>query len=108
MANGITEITIDNFQEKVVQSDIPVVIDFWASWCGPCRMFAPVFEEVAAEYQGKALFAKINVDEQEELAAKFKVMSIPTILVLSGGNIKNKSMGVMPKDKFVAFVESSI
>jgi thioredoxin 1 len=88
-------ITAENFEAEVMQSDKPVVIDFWASWCGPCRMFAPTFEKVGEELASTVKFAKINVDEQEELARKFRVMSIPTIIAFKNGQAVKKTMGAI-------------
>ena len=92
----ILKITAENFEEKVVNSDKPVVIDFWAAWCNPCRMFSPTFEACAKEMDD-VVFAKVNVDEAGEIAAKFRVMSIPTIAVLKNGEVVNKTMGAISK-----------
>ena len=80
---AVIELTTQNFNEEVLQSDVPVMVDFWASWCGPCRMVSPIVDEIAEEVQGKAKVGKVNVDEQGDLASQFGVMSIPTIMVLS-------------------------
>ena len=90
----IIEITNENFDEKVLKSDKPVMIDFWATWCGPCRMQAPVFDQCADMNADIAVFGKVNVDEQAELAMKYQVMSIPTIIVIKGGNVVSKAVGV--------------
>lgn len=89
-------ISSKNFNEEVINSDKPVMIDFWASWCGPCRMIAPIVEEIAEERQDIKV-AKINVDEEPELASKFGVMSIPTIVVMKDGEVVNQAVGVRPK-----------
>ena len=99
------ELTTENFEEKVLQSNIPVAVDFWAEWCMPCRMFAPVFEEISEELAGKAVFGKINVDEQPDLAQKYKVMTIPTVLLFKGGEPVDKSVGGMTKDELIEFVK---
>jgi len=78
---AVIELTTQNFNEEVLQSDVPVMVDFWASWCGPCRMVSPIVDEIAEEVQGKAKVGKVNVDEQGDLASQFGVMSIPTIMV---------------------------
>lgn len=89
-------INADNFHEEVLNSDKPVLIDFWASWCGPCRMIAPIVEEIAAE-RSDIKVAKINVDEEPSLASQFGVMSIPTLVVMKNGEIVNQAVGVRPK-----------
>ena len=89
-------ITADNFNEEVLNSDKPVLIDFWASWCGPCRMIAPIVEEIAAE-RDDIKVAKVNVDEEPNLASKFGVMSIPTLVVMKDGEVVNQAVGVRPK-----------
>ena len=80
---AVIELTTQNFNEEVLQSDVPVMVDFWASWCGPCRMVSPIVDEIAEEVQGKAKVGKVNVDEQGDLASQFGVMSIPTIMAVS-------------------------
>lgn len=93
------EITKDNFEEVVLKNDLPVLVDFWATWCGPCKMIGPIVEELSEELAGKAVFGKLNVDNQPELAMQFQVMSIPTLLLFKNGEIVNKKVGFMPKEK---------
>lgn len=91
-------VTKDNFDSEVMKSDIPVLVDFWASWCGPCKMLSPVVAQIAEESQGKIKVCKINIDEEEELAMKYQIMSIPTLLIFKNGEVVNKSIGFMSKE----------
>ena len=93
------QVTDANFEESVVKSAKPVVLDFWAPWCGPCRMMEPVLEEVAAEWAGKIAVGKLNVDENPATATKYDILSIPTLLVFSGGEVVKKLVGAMPKKR---------
>ena len=100
---AIVTLTKANFEAEAVNSDKPVLIDFWASWCGPCRMLSPVVDEVADE-RADIKVGKVNVDEEPELASKFGVMSIPTLVVLMNGQVRNQSVGVIPKEKIIAMI----
>ncbi len=100
---SVINITSENFQEEVLNSDKPVLLDFWASWCGPCRMVSPIIDEIAGE-RSDIKVGKVNVDEQQELAAQFQVMSIPTLLVLKDGQVTNKSVGAQPKAKILDMI----
>ncbi len=93
----ITEITQQNFEAEVLGASVPVLVDFWASWCGPCRMLSPVVDELAEKYDGKVKFGKVNVDEQPRLAMNYSVESIPTLLLFKDGRPVDKSVGVVPK-----------
>lgn len=96
-------ITKENFESEVLKSDKPVLVDFWAAWCGPCKMLSPVIEEIAEE-RSDIKVGKINVDEQPELASQFAVMSIPTLIVFKNGEIANKAIGVQPKDAILSML----
>ena len=98
-------ITKENFDEVVLKSELPVLVDFWATWCGPCKMLTPIIEELATELEGKAVVGKINVDEQGELAMKFGVMSIPTLMVFKNGELVKKSVGFMPKAQVLSLFD---
>ena len=99
---GALHLDEKNFNEEVVNSPTPVLVDFWAEWCGPCKMIAPVLEQLSAELQGKMKIAKVNVDESPQLAGQFNVMSIPTLLVFKGGKPVDQIVGAMPKDRLLA------
>lgn len=91
------ELTDSNFDETILKSDKPAMVDFWAIWCGPCRMVAPIVEELAKEYEGKAIVAKIDVDNNAEVAARFGIRNIPTILFFKNGQVVDKQVGAVPK-----------
>lgn len=97
-------ITKNNFEQEVLHSDKPVLIDFWAPWCGPCRMLSPVISEIAEEYGDKIKVCKVNVDEEGDLAASFNVMSIPTLVVVKDGKVANSAVGVRPKAQIVEMI----
>ena len=98
-------LTVENFESEVLKSEKPVLVDFWATWCGPCRMIAPIIEEIAHDYEGKIKVGKVNVDEQEELAVRYGISSIPTLLLFKNGEVAKKTLGYMPKDAVVKFIE---
>lgn len=102
------EITQNNFEAEVVKSDKPVLLDFWASWCGPCRMLSPIIEEIEKEYSGKIKVGKINVDEEGALAAQFGIASIPTVVIIKDGKLADTSIGFMQKDALVKMLEKSL
>ena len=108
MAGSITEVTDNNFQAEVIESDTPVLVDFWAPWCGPCRIVHPVLEQIAQERGEELKIVKLNVDENQQTAAKFEVLSIPTMILFRGGEPVKKVIGAYPKKKLEAELEPAL
>jgi len=102
------EITDANFDELVLKSDKPVLVDFWAEWCGPCRMVGPVVEEMSKEYEGKAVIGKVNVDLNSNISATYGIRNIPTLLYFKNGQVVDKQVGVVPKAKLAAKLDAQI
>jgi thioredoxin 1 len=102
------EVTTENFEAEVLKSELPVLADFWAEWCVPCKMIAPVLQEIASEQSGKIKIAKVNVDDQGELASQFGIVSIPTLLLFKGGEVVNKQVGAGSKDTIEAVFKDHI
>jgi len=102
------EITDANFEELVVKSDKPVMIDFWAVWCGPCRMIAPIVEEMSGEYEGKAVIGKVDVDSNPNVAMKYGIRNIPTVLFVKNGEVADKQVGAAPKQVFINKLDALI
>ena len=100
------KITGENFEDEVMKSSIPVLIDFWAPWCGPCQMMGPIIEQLAKEYEGKAKVGKVNVDEEGELAQAFGVMSIPTIVLVKDGKVVKQLVGARPKEELEEIIKA--
>lgn len=101
-------LTDSNFEQEVLKSDVPVLVDFWAPWCGPCQMMGPFIEEIASESTGKAKVGKLNVDENQVIAGRYQVMSIPTFLVFKNGEVVDKMVGGMPKEKLQEMLNKHI
>jgi thioredoxin 1 len=102
------EITKENFEAKVMKADKPVILDFWASWCGPCQWMAPVFEELSKEYDGKIVFGQVNVDEQRELASQFNVKGIPCLVILKDGKEVDRIVGFNPKESIAEALDKQL
>ncbi len=108
MSDNTIHITDAQFDEEVLKSDIPVIVDFWAPWCGPCKMIAPVLEDIVAEFVDKAKVVKLNVDENTEIASKYNVRGIPTLLVIKNGEVVGTKVGAVSKSQLVEFVNGAI
>jgi thioredoxin 1 len=108
MSDNILTLTDDSFDVDVLQSDTPVLVDYWAEWCGPCKMIAPVLEEIADEYAGKLKIAKLNIDQNEATAPKYGVRGIPTLMIFKGGNVEGTKVGALSKSQLTAFIDSTI
>jgi thioredoxin 1 len=107
-SDKIVTITNDNFESEILKSETPVLVDFWAPWCGPCRMVAPVLDDLAEEMDGKVRIAKLNVDEQQDIAFKYQVSSIPTFILFKQGKVADRAMGAMPKTAFQNFLDRNL
>jgi thioredoxin 1 len=106
--NGIIEVTDANFDQDVLKSEQPVLVDFWATWCGPCRALAPIVDELAQEYQGKVKIGKMDVDHNSSTPMRYGVRGIPTLLVFKGGQVKEQIVGYVPKEKIQAAIDKHV
>lgn len=108
MSEHIHYVTDSNFEPEVLQSQMPVLVDYWAEWCGPCKMIAPILDEVAKEYAGKLKVAKLNIDENQETPAKFGIRGIPTLMLFKAGNVEATKVGALSKSQLTAFIDSNL
>jgi thioredoxin 1 len=108
MSGKINHVSDDTFQSQVLQSDTPVLVDYWAEWCGPCKMIAPVLDEVAQEYEGRLKVAKLNIDENQATPPKYGIRGIPTLMLFKNGNIEATKVGAVSKSQLTAFIDSNI
>jgi len=108
MNKNIIAIRDDSFEQDVLQSSVPVLVDFWAEWCGPCKMLSPILDEIADQYVGKLIIAKLNIDENPSTPQRYGVRGIPTLMLFKGGNIEATKVGAVSKAQLAAFIDSSI
>jgi thioredoxin 1 len=108
MSERIHHVTDDSFDPEVLKSDVPVLVDYWAEWCGPCKQIAPILDEVAKEYDGKLKIAKLNVDDNLEVPKKYNIRGIPTLMLFKNGNMEAMKVGAMTKSQLTAFLDSNI
>jgi thioredoxin 1 len=108
LSEHITEVTDDSFEDEVLKSGEPVLVDYWAEWCGPCKMIAPVLEEIAADYTGKIKVVKLNIDDNPDTPPKFGIRGIPTLMLFKGGEVEATKVGALSKSQLTAFIDSSI
>ena len=107
-SSNISPVTDDTFEPEVLNSDLPVLVDYWAEWCGPCKSIAPILDEVAREYDGRLKVAKMNVDENQQVPAKFGIRGIPTLMLFKNGNLEATKVGALSKSQLTAFLDSNI
>ncbi|KAA0876199.1 thioredoxin TrxA [Nitrincola tapanii] len=108
MSENIVNVTDATFEEEVVKADGPVLVDYWAEWCGPCKMIAPVLEEIAKEYAGQLKVCKLNIDENNETPPKFGIRGIPTLMLFKGGNVEATKVGALSKSQLSAFIDANL
>jgi thioredoxin 1 len=108
LSNDIVYVTDDSFEQEVLQSEIPVLVDYWAEWCGPCKMIAPILDEIVGEYAGKLKVAKLNIDENSATPPKYGIRGIPTLMIFKDGDVEATKVGALSKSQLTAFIDSSL
>ena len=108
MSDQIIHTSDDSFEQEVLQSQLPVLVDYWAEWCGPCKMIAPILDEVAKEYEGRIKVAKLNIDENQNTPPKYGIRGIPTLMLFKNGNVEATKVGALSKSHLTAFIDSNI
>ncbi|MBT9611686.1 MAG: thioredoxin TrxA [Burkholderiales bacterium] len=108
MSEHIHYVSDDSFEQEVLQSAMPVLVDYWADWCGPCKMIAPILDEVAQEYAGKIKVAKLNIDENQQTPPKYGIRGIPTLMIFKNGNVEATKVGALSKSQLTAFIDSNV
>lgn len=108
MSENVTKVTDGDFDSQVLQSDVPVLVDYWAEWCGPCKMIAPVLEEISSEYAGKLKVAKLNIDENQDTPPRYGIRGIPTLMLFKDGEVEATKVGALTKSQLAAFLDSNL
>ena len=108
MSNPISHLTDETFEEEVLQSNLPVLVDYWAEWCGPCKMIAPILDSLTAEYAGKLKISKLNIDDNQKTPQKYGVRGIPTLMIFKNGNVEATKVGALSKSQLTLFIDSNL
>ncbi|MDR2092479.1 MAG: thioredoxin TrxA [Azoarcus sp.] len=108
MSEHIHHVTDDTFEAEVLQSTLPVLIDYWADWCGPCKALAPILEDIAGDYSGRLKIAKLDIDENQQIPARFGIRGIPTLMIFKDGNLAATKVGLLPKSQLISFIDSHL
>ncbi len=108
MGSGILHVTDDSFEDNVLKAELPVLVDYWAEWCGPCKMIAPILDEISADYAGKMSIAKLNIDENPDTPPKYGIRGIPTLMLFKNGNVQATKVGALSKSQLTAFIDSNL
>lgn len=108
MSEHIIHLSDDNFEQKVLQSQLPVLVDYWAEWCGPCKMIAPILEDISKEYADRLIIAKLNIDDNQQTPPKYGIRGIPTLMLFKNGNVEATKVGALSKSQLMAFIDSNI